>query len=240
MRRQLAGPLERIFKSPPDFNTLFCGSSQVIGRKNTEPSIALLVGRARTGALRFACTLPNTDSKTRKRTLFAMPAWAPRLWLLPLLLLGVSAGVRGGRSPSPPVKKVTWRATYQVAAPDCWERPVILVNGELSPKLEVTQGDILEVNGTSGWPSTPCKANASHRGATCGPRHGGTAHGGTTALAALPAAFAGPASRSPKLLPLCLPSLQLTLINDIPPNVPTVAGGISIHFHGLNMRGAPW
>ncbi|KAL4433040.1 hypothetical protein ABPG77_006467 [Micractinium sp. CCAP 211/92] len=106
-----------------------------------------------------------------------MPGLAQCLWLLPLLLLSAAAGVHaGGRKLSPPVTKVTFRATYETAAPDCFERPVILVNGQLSPKLEVTQGDILE----------------------------------------------------------------LTLINDIPPTVPTVAGGISIHFHGLNMRGAPW
>lgn len=34
-----------------------------------------------------------------------------------------------------------------VAAPDCFERPVVVVNGQVQPRLEVTQGNILEV----GW-----------------------------------------------------------------------------------------
>ncbi len=38
-----------------------------------------------------------------------------------------------------------WRVTVGVAAPDCFERPVLLVNGQLHPTLEVTQGSILEV-----------------------------------------------------------------------------------------------
>lgn len=43
------------------------------------------------------------------------------------------------------VESWTWRITAEVAAPDCFERPVLLVNGEAQPKLEVTQGNILEV-----------------------------------------------------------------------------------------------
>lgn len=35
--------------------------------------------------------------------------------------------------------------TLSVAAPDCWERTVLLVNGELSPTLEVVQGEELQV-----------------------------------------------------------------------------------------------
>lgn len=32
-----------------------------------------------------------------------------------------------------------------VAAPDCWERTVLLVNGQLSPTLELVQGEELQV-----------------------------------------------------------------------------------------------
>ncbi|KAL4428183.1 hypothetical protein ABPG75_002272 [Micractinium tetrahymenae] len=51
---------------------------------------------------------------------------------------------------------------------------------------------------------------------------------------------AAAAGLSPKLEVTQGDILELTLINDIPPSVPNVAGGISIHFHGFNMRGAPW
>jgi FtsP/CotA-like multicopper oxidase with cupredoxin domain len=46
---------------------------------------------------------------------------------------------------APRVKKVEWRVPLGVVAPDCFERPAILVNGQLGPTLEVTQGDFLEV-----------------------------------------------------------------------------------------------
>lgn len=32
-----------------------------------------------------------------------------------------------------------------VAAPDCWERTVLLVNGQVSATLEVVQGEELQV-----------------------------------------------------------------------------------------------
>jgi hypothetical protein len=46
---------------------------------------------------------------------------------------------------APRVKKVDWRVTLGVVAPDCFERPALLVSGQLGPTLEVTQGDFLEV-----------------------------------------------------------------------------------------------
>jgi hypothetical protein len=45
------------------------------------------------------------------------------------------------------VRKIRWRVHLATGAPDCFERPILLVNGELSPVLEVVQGEILEV----GW-----------------------------------------------------------------------------------------
>ena len=59
---------------------------------------------------------------------------------------GSSRKLAAARS-GPPVRKLYWRVTAQVLAPDCFERPVFVVNGELSPLLEVTQGDLLEVRG---------------------------------------------------------------------------------------------
>lgn len=74
------------------------------------------------------------------------------------------------------VRKIRWRVHLATGAPDCFERPILLVNGELSPVLEVVQGDILE----------------------------------------------------------------LTVRNDIPADYPTIDPGISIHFHGFNMKNYPW
>ncbi len=146
---------------------------------------------------RLLRTLPDSGRRTRNHNLIVMPGLAQCLWLLPLLLLSAAAGVHaGGRKLSPPVTKVTFRATYETAAPDCFERPVILVNGQLSPKLEVTQGDILEVSSTGGAPSTRVP------GLTCGPRRSGTARG-TAALAAMPA-IARPASFLTSCHPLLL------------------------------------
>lgn len=34
--------------------------------------------------------------------------------------------------------------------------------------------------------------------------------------------------------------LQLTVRNDIPADYPTIDPGISIHFHGFNMKNYPW
>jgi hypothetical protein len=45
------------------------------------------------------------------------------------------------------VVRLRWRITLANVAPDCFERPALLVNGKLSPTIEVTQGDILEVGG---------------------------------------------------------------------------------------------
>lgn len=44
-----------------------------------------------------------------------------------------------------PVERHVWRVTLGVGAPDCFERPVLLVNGAFQLPLEVTQGSTLEV-----------------------------------------------------------------------------------------------
>lgn len=48
--------------------------------------------------------------------------------------------------PTPsPAGAVCRHVTVGVAAPDCWERTVLLVNGQLSPTLELVQGEELQV-----------------------------------------------------------------------------------------------
>ena len=47
--------------------------------------------------------------------------------------------------PLGPVAQYTWRVTLGSRAPDCFERPVLLVNDQFQLPLEVTQGDLLEV-----------------------------------------------------------------------------------------------
>lgn len=45
------------------------------------------------------------------------------------------------------VSEYTWHVTVGSRAPDCFQRDVILVNGDFQPTLEVNQGDFLKVNG---------------------------------------------------------------------------------------------
>ena len=45
------------------------------------------------------------------------------------------------------VSEYTWHVTVGNHAPDCFQRDVILVNGNFQPTLEVNQGDFLKVNG---------------------------------------------------------------------------------------------
>ena len=44
-----------------------------------------------------------------------------------------------------PVQRYVWRVTVSNRAPDCFDRPVLLVNDEFGPTLEVNQGDLLEI-----------------------------------------------------------------------------------------------
>ena len=53
--------------------------------------------------------------------------------------------------PSPALGSViehTWHVTVGSQAPDCFQRDVLLVNGEFQPTLEIFQGDILKVGST--------------------------------------------------------------------------------------------
>lgn len=56
--------------------------------------------------------------------------------------------------PSTPVgsvKEYTWHVTVDSQAPDCFQRDVILINGDFQPTVEVVQGDFLKV----GFPMLP-------------------------------------------------------------------------------------
>jgi len=151
---------------------------------------------------------------------------------------------------APSVKRVTWKVTYDVAAPDCWERPVILVNGELSPTLEVEQGQILEVGGVGRrGMGCGCGGMAWH-GGDCGGVEGWGPRWGVEQGQILEVGVnrqGGAVTQSKEmaylrfllLLPALL-CLQLTLVNQIPQRWPTVHEGTSIHFHGFSMRGVPW
>lgn len=59
------------------------------------------------------------------------------------------------------VSDYTWHVTVGSRAPDCFQRDVILVNGDFQPTLEVKQGDFLKVNSIStgsrhGYSSSRC------------------------------------------------------------------------------------
>ncbi|GAB4813291.1 hypothetical protein N2152v2_000337 [Parachlorella kessleri] len=59
---------------------------------------------------------------------------------------GSSPGPGGSPAvPLGPVAQYTWRVTLGSRAPDCFERPVLLVNDQFQLPLEVTQGDLLEI-----------------------------------------------------------------------------------------------
>jgi hypothetical protein len=65
-----------------------------------------------------------------------------------LILLCATVSIHAQKSPAPetaPVDKYTWRVTVGNRAPDCFERPVLLINDEFGPILDVHQGDLLEV-----------------------------------------------------------------------------------------------
>ena len=61
-----------------------------------------------------------------------------------------------------------WHLTVGQAAPDCFLRDVILVNGEFQPTLNVTQGDLLQVF-TSEVHHTCSPASAASNAGTCKP-----------------------------------------------------------------------
>ena len=46
------------------------------------------------------------------------------------------------------ISEYTWHVTVGSRAPDCFQRDVILVNGDFQPTLEVNQGGILKVSGS--------------------------------------------------------------------------------------------
>jgi hypothetical protein len=43
------------------------------------------------------------------------------------------------------VTSYVWRLSLSTGSPSCYERAIILVNGEFRPSLEVVQGELVEV-----------------------------------------------------------------------------------------------
>lgn len=75
-------------------------------------------------------------------------------YLLTAALLALCLDVSNAKKPAPapvpapsvaPVKKFEFRVTAGPLSPDCFERPVLLVNNQLSPTIDINQGDILQV-----------------------------------------------------------------------------------------------
>jgi L-ascorbate oxidase len=95
-------------------------------------------------------------------------------------MLQSTPSASGGGSPltpTIPVKRYDWRISFRKAAPDCFEKNILVVNGRFQPTIRVQRGHILEVN----------------------------------------------------------------VYNDLPDNYPSITnGGVSIHWHGLSLRGEPW
>ena len=53
-----------------------------------------------------------------------------------------------------------WHVRLKRAAPDCFAKEVIVVNGEFQPTITVRQGDILQVGV---WPSSSCVKRSFRR-----------------------------------------------------------------------------
>jgi len=82
------------------------------------------------------------------------PAPAPAPAPVPVPVLAPAPAPTPAAAPVPApapekafVDKYTWRVTVGNRAPDCFERPVLIINDEFGPELDVHQGDLLEVRG---------------------------------------------------------------------------------------------
>lgn len=137
----------------------------------------------------------------------------------------------------------TWcrHVTLGVAAPDCWERQVLLVNGQLGPTLEVVQGEELQVRGTT------CRTVRLSPASTVPARFKCDLMHHVPCFACWPHCDQrSPQSRGDQfslphlsLLHALNPPWQLTLHNDLPSDWPNVHPGLSIHWHGFDMKGYP-
>ena len=75
--------------------------------------------------------------------------YAARLALLVLSITAVMAqspAFAPAATLTPAVKSYDLHITVASKAPDCFQRDVILINGEFAPTLEVTQNQLLEVS----------------------------------------------------------------------------------------------
>jgi hypothetical protein len=141
------------------------------------------------------------------------------------LLLAVGAAAARQLRQTPGTTYYELRVTTAVAAPDCYQKNVVLVNGQFQPSLEVKQGDTLVVRG--------CRLDASALQCCSATR-------ARAWRSASPGSWQSPSaliSRPPPPLPS---SAQVNVFNDLPADYPTTSGGISIHWHGLSQRSSPW
>lgn len=130
--------------------------------------------------------------------------------------------------------------TLGVAAPDCWERQVLLVNGQLGPTLEVVQGEELQVRGRNRFKAFPSFQLASKIQVSRERTVSLVLHACHTATSAWPRADRSSSAQCSSACCICLiPLRQLTLHNDLPSDWPNVHPGLSIHWHGFDMKGYP-
>ena len=152
-------------------------------------------------------------------------------------------------------------ATLKLAAPDCFSKDVIVINGEFQPTIRVRQGDILQVklvlyNSYDSLQAALSTALNMHdlrcpHSISCG-----SMSSNDCLLAALCGTLcAVMAAMQPVYLDSCLASqpaawcavlsvvlkaargfAQVTLHNDLPKHYPSSTSGISIHWHGLSLQ----
>ena len=128
-----------------------------------------------------------------------------------------------------------WHVTVGNRAPDCFQRDVFLVNGTFQPELVVTQGQTLQV--MFGMFARKCLVARSKDARSQSPKRTADSNSSacldfTQLCTAEPSTNLGIQQHATVL--------QVTIFNDIPEDFPSIAGGISIHWHGFSMRTYEW
>lgn len=135
-------------------------------------------------------------------------------------------GVYASKKWTPALPRVpsqgTWLVSLENSSVDGYERPVVLVNGLFKPLIEFVQGELVEVSDCSGLLRrvlcyfTKQNMNCIVFGNGC------------VNYVTLLHIFASQI--------LWLSAAQITVVNNIPADYPSVSDGLTIHWHGLNMR----
>ena len=68
---------------------------------------------------------------------------------LAILVVAAAASLLGSAEAA--VASYDWHAVLRNAAPDCFNKEIVTMNGEFQPEIRLRQGDTLEVGMTLPW-----------------------------------------------------------------------------------------